>query len=154
MSELARILKYIEERNINVKKYSEKLRDALSTLNSVLWRMDITQEFRDDVPFRTVQDGPDEKKYYLVLRRSQLEVEIYRSDEDDEEDEELVTVVGPADATDKTMVALYRSGRLVEFLRKVASELEKKEKEYQQLLKIAEAIEGAVASLKATQVGE
>jgi hypothetical protein len=149
MSELGRILKYIEKRNTNVKKYSEKLRGALITLNSVLWRMDITQEFRDDVPFRVVQDGPDEKRYYLVLRRSYLEIEIYR----DDEDEELVTVAVPGNVSDETVVALYRSGRLAEFLRNVAAELEKREKEYHQLLKIAEAIEGAVASL-ATEVSE
>jgi hypothetical protein len=132
MSELKTLLNYIEQRQKSIENYSDKLEKALTSLRAYLWRK-VDRVFVDSEPFRVTE----EYKYYLLLGPSGLAVR--RVDEYGYVEELL-----PCELQRETLKELYKSGRLVAFLKSVAEQLVNEERELADLIRIAEAIEAAI----------
>jgi hypothetical protein len=132
MSELKQVLEYIERRQKSIENYSDKLEAALTALSAYL-RNKVHKVYIDSEPFRETETY----KYYLMLEPSGLLIR--RIDEYGRVDKFM-----PSDLKPETLKELYKSGRLVAFLRSVAEQLADEEREMADLLRIAEAIEAAI----------
>jgi len=132
MSELRQVIEYIEKRQNSIRHYSDKLEEALTKLRAYLWRK-VDDVYVDSEPFRVTE----EYKYYLMLGPSGIAVR--RVDEYGRVDE-----FTPSELKRETLKQLYRSNRLVTFLKTVAEKLENEEREIADLLEIAKAIEAVV----------
>jgi len=136
MSELRQVIEYIEKRQNSIRHYSDKLEEALTKLRAYLWRK-VDDVYVDSEPFRVTE----EYKYYLMLGPSGIAVR--RVDEYGRVDE-----FTPSELKRETLKELYRSGRLIVFLKSVAEQLAVEEREYSELIRIAEAIENVVNEIK------
>jgi hypothetical protein len=137
------VLKEIEAENARAEKYSLRLRQALIELSNYLKALNIPMRFRDPVPFFRDKVGFRSLTYYLVLDYTGLHFAI-----DDGDEERFYNF---HDMPRERVVSLYKSGRIVEFLRHVAEQLKALATEEEKHLSTAERILKVVSSLSAPE---
>jgi len=157
-AEITKIISYIEKRESNLSRYSDKLRESVQRIFDVFGnanrcqicniekafhgkdthqfipKVHISIDVLDDEPFYWY----DDKHYggrvnvFLATKNGGLVIAEYYGEE------EAYTL--PSRVSRKMLKELVKSGRLIQFLRKVAEELEKAEQEYGEVAEVAEKL--------------
>ncbi|MEM2293185.1 MAG: hypothetical protein QXX41_07915 [Nitrososphaerota archaeon] len=161
-SELVELLKYIQEREENLSRYSDKLRRSLVKISNAFGSKDFCMicdrlqryhtdvkdhEFKakvyvsidvlDDEPFYTEYDEYGTFDYYLAIRGHELIIQVKVNREE-------TICKGFGEVSRELLKALVKSKRLIPFLKKVADELERVGKEYKEVSEIAEKMASVI----------
>lgn len=130
MTDLMWFIREIEVENERAERYHRKLSEALLALSQYLKRLNLPVRIRDPVPFYKDKAGNRDLKYYLVLDYSGLHYAVY-----DGEEERFYNF---NEIPRERVVQLYRSGRIVEFLKYAAAEVKLLRLEQEKRLETAE----------------
>jgi len=137
--EIIKLFKYIREREENISRYSNKLRETLVQIANLFGlppKIYVSVKVRDDEPFYE-----DENAYYF-LEISFSELKIASKDKE----KGIFNWYFFFEGAEKEMLKeLIKSKRLIPFLHKVAETLKEKEDEYKRVSEIAEKMAKAIA---------
>lgn len=138
-------IKYIQEKNENINRYSDKLSKALYTISQIIAKINISRDFAflDTEPFCTTEINEFEtEKGFLLLKNGNLETEFQTTNVI--YDMPHVERWQFGSIPRKERKAIIQSGRLPKFLAHVAEQLEKADLEYNVVSEIAEKMAKAI----------